>query len=237
VAEDNAVNQVVILRVLQKMGHTPVLAQNGKEALALASAEKFDLVFMDVQIPEMDGLTATAAIRESEKASGAHLPIFAMTAHAMKGDRDRCLQAGMDGYITKPVRFSDIEETLSGLESLPTTVAKPKPKPAGEAASWNKAEALGRIGGDEELLDELCQIFLEESPKLLEKLRQAVASGDSDGVMRAAHSLKGESSYLGAGGTSQAARQLEEMGAAKTFPAPLMSSPCWSGKWQAYMRT
>ena len=217
VAEDNAVNQAVILRVLQKMGHTPVLAENGKEALALASTEKFDLVFMDVQMPEMDGLAATAAIRESEKISGAHLPIFAMTAHAMKGDRERCLEAGMDGYITKPVRFSDIEETLSGLESPPATVAKPtpKPKPAGEAASWNKAEALGRIGGDEELLDELCQIFLEESPKLLEKLRQAVASGDSDGVMRAAHSLKGESSYLGAGGTSQAARQLEEMGRSK----------------------
>jgi two-component system, sensor histidine kinase and response regulator len=210
VAEDNAVNQAVILRVLQKMGHTTVLAQNGKEALAFASAEKFDLVFMDLQMPELDGLAATGAIRENEKASGAHLPIFAMTAHAMKGDRERCLEAGMDGYITKPVRFSDIEETLSGLASTPVTVAKPKP--AEEAASWNKAEALGRIGGDEELLRELCQIFLEESPKLLEKLRQAVTAGDADALMRAAHSLKGESSYLGAGGTSQAARQLEEMG-------------------------
>jgi CheY-like chemotaxis protein len=213
VAEDNAVNQAVILRVLQKMGHTPVLAQNGKEALALAAAEKFDLVFMDVQMPEMDGLAATAAIRENEKTSGAHLPIFAMTAHAMKGDRERCLESGMDGYITKPVRFSDIEKTLSGLATAPVTVAKPKP--GDEAASWNKAEALGRIGGDEELLEELCQIFLEESPKLLQKLRQALASGDSDGVMRAAHSLKGESSYLGASGTSQAARQLEEMGRSK----------------------
>jgi two-component system sensor histidine kinase/response regulator len=212
VAEDNAVNQAVILRVLQKMGHTPVLAQNGKEALALASTEKFDLVFMDVQMPEMDGLAATAAIRESEKTSGARLPIFAMTAHAMKGDRERCLEAGMDGYITKPVRFSDIEETLSGLARAPVTAAKPQPA---EATFWNKSEALGRIGGDEELLQELCQIFLEESPKLLQKLRQAVASGDSDGVMRAAHSLKGESSYLGAGGTSQAARQLEEIGRSK----------------------
>src|SRR5580692_3053369 len=173
VAEDNAVNQAVILRVLQKMGHTPVLAQNGKEALALAAAEKFDLVFMDVQMPEMDGLAATAAIREREKASGAHLPIFAMTAHAMKGDRERCLESGMDGYITNPVRFSDIEETLSGLACA--TVAVARPKPAEEAASWNKAEALGRIGGDEELLEELCQIFLEESPKLLQKLRQALA--------------------------------------------------------------
>jgi CheY-like chemotaxis protein len=210
VAEDNAVNQAVILRVLQKMGHTAVLAQNGKEALALAAAEKFDLVFMDVQMPEMDGLAATGAIRENEKISGAHLPIFAMTAHAMKGDRERCLEAGMDGYITKPVRFSDIEETLSGLASAPPGPVKAEAVEG--AAFWNRAEALGRIGGDEELLRELCQIFLEESPKLLEKLRQAVTAGDADAVMRAAHSLKGESSYLGAGGTSQAARQLEEMG-------------------------
>ena len=209
VAEDNAVNQAVILRVLQKMGHMAVLAQNGKEALALASAEKFDLVFMDVQMPEMDGMAATAAIRENEKQNGAtHLPIFAMTAHAMKGDRERCLAAGMDGYLTKPVRFSDIEHTLSSAV-LPPMVPS---KPAMPKASWDKTEALDRIGGDEQLLQELCQIFLEESPKLLQKLHQAVAAGDADGVMRAAHSLKGESSYLGAGGTSQAARQLEEMG-------------------------
>jgi signal transduction histidine kinase/DNA-binding response OmpR family regulator len=208
VAEDNAVNQAVIIRVLQKMGHTPVLAQNGKEALTLISAEKFDLVFMDVQMPEMDGLVATAAIRESEKNGKTHLPIFAMTAHAMKGDRERCLEAGMDGYITKPVRFSDIEQTLAGVAKE----SAPPAKLAKEAVPWNQAEALDRIGGDKELLQELCHIFLEESPKLLGKLQQAIAAGDSDGVMRAAHSLKGEASYLGAGGTSQAARQLEDMG-------------------------
>jgi CheY-like chemotaxis protein len=208
VAEDNPVNQVVILRVLEKMGHTTVLAHNGKEALALASAEKFDLAFMDVQMPEMDGLAATAAIRENEKARGTHLPIFAMTAHAMKGDRELCIGAGMDGYITKPVRFSDIEQTVADLGKRPL----PPAKLTEETPSWNRAEALNRIGGDEDLLLDLCNIFLEESPKLMQKLQQAVAAGDSDGVMRAAHSLKGESSYLGAGGTSQAARQLEEMG-------------------------
>jgi signal transduction histidine kinase/DNA-binding response OmpR family regulator/HPt (histidine-containing phosphotransfer) domain-containing protein len=210
VAEDNEVNQRVIIRVLQKMGHTPVLAQTGKEALALASAEKFDLAFMDVQMPEMDGLAATAAIRKSETNSRAHLPIFAMTAHAMTGDRERCLEAGMDGYITKPVRFSDIEQTLAGLAGTPGTPGTPV-EPA-QAASWNKVEALDRIGGDEELLREVCEIFLEESPKLLKKLQQAVAAGDPDGVVRAAHSLKGESSYLSASGISRAARQLEEMG-------------------------
>jgi signal transduction histidine kinase/DNA-binding response OmpR family regulator len=212
VAEDNPVNQAVIIRVLQKMGHTVGLAQTGKEALAMASAEKFDLVFMDVQMPEMDGLAATAAIRQREQKSGTHLPIFAMTAHAMKGDRERCLESGMDGYITKPVRFSDIEQTLANLAVAAKPAAKVAPKVEAKVASWNRTEALDRIGGDEELLRDLCQIFLEESPKLLEKLQQAIAAGDSDGVMRAAHSLKGESSYLGADGTSQAARQLEEMG-------------------------
>src|SRR5580692_5626041 len=138
------------------MGHTPVLAQTGKEALALASAEKFDLAFMDVQMPEMDGLAATAAIRKSETNSRAHLPIFAMTAHAMTGDRERCLEAGMDGYITKPVRFSDIEQTLAGLAGTPGTPAEPA-----QAASWNKVEALDRIGGDEELLREVCEIAEE----------------------------------------------------------------------------
>ncbi|MGA8492345.1 MAG: response regulator [Terriglobales bacterium] len=209
VAEDNPVNQAVVLRVLQKMGHSTSLAENGKDALALASTERFDIVFMDVQMPEMDGMAATAAIRESEKKSGRkRLPIFAMTAHAMKGDRERCLEAGMDGYITKPVRFSDIEQTLSDIARAPIVPAKA----AAAATSWDKTEALNRIGGDEQLLQELCQIFLEESPKLLQKLQQAVAAGDPGEVSRAAHSLKGESSYLGAGGTSQAARQLEEMG-------------------------
>ena len=208
VAEDNAVNQVVVIRALQKMGHTPVLAQNGKLALTLASTEKFDLAFMDVQMPEMDGLVATAAIRKSEKRSDFHLPIFAMTAHAMKGDRERCLAAGMDGYITKPVRFSDIEETLAGLirENMNSSPA------AAKAESWDRTQALDRIGGDEQLLRDLCQIFLEESPKLMAKMRHALAAGDCDGLMRAAHSIKGESSYLGAGRTSEAARQLEDMG-------------------------
>jgi len=113
----------------------------------------------------------------------------------------------MDGYIAKPIRVSDIEQTLAGLTPSVTPT-----KPTGKTAYWNKTEALDRIGGDEELLRDLCHIFLEESPKLMQKLQQAVAAGDSDGVMRAAHSLKGESSYLGASGTSQAARQLEEMG-------------------------
>jgi two-component system, sensor histidine kinase and response regulator len=218
VAEDNAVNQALVVRVLAKMGHASVVANNGKEALALASGQKFDLVFMDVQMPEMDGLSASAAIREHEKNSGKRLPIFAMTAYAMKGDRERCLQAGMDGYIAKPVRFSDIETTLASVTKAGPPPAAPDLPPEPQADQqvmrppcWRRAEALERLDGDEELLQELCEIFLNESPKLVQKLRQGLAEGDSEALKRAAHSLKGEASYLAAACATQAARRLEDL--------------------------
>lgn len=116
-AEDNVVNQALAVRLLQKRGHSVTVAGNGKEALALLEKDSFDLVLMDVQMPEMDGFAATAAIREKEKSSGTHLPIIAMTAHAMVGDRDRCLEAGMDDYISKPIR----PEQLAKLLELHTT--------------------------------------------------------------------------------------------------------------------
>ncbi|HMJ23995.1 MAG TPA: response regulator, partial [Terriglobales bacterium] len=213
VAEDNAVNQAVILRVLEKMGHTSVLARNGKEALAFAFGQNFDLAFMDVQMPEMDGLAATEAIRMREKTTGSHLAIFAMTAHAMKGDRERCLQSGMDGYITKPIRFGDIEKTLSSFSRVKPVAL---PSPSGKI-SWGKTEALKRLGGDEDLLQERCQIFLQESPKLLQKLRDAIADADREAVIRAAHSLTGELDALGADVAAQAARKLEDLGREKNL--------------------
>jgi two-component system, sensor histidine kinase and response regulator len=111
-AEDNAVNQRLAVRLLEKRGHHVVVAGNGAEALAALEKQQFDLVFMDVQMPEMDGLEATAVIREKEKASGRHQPIIALTAHAMKGDREKCLAGGMDGYLTKPIRPQELDEIL-----------------------------------------------------------------------------------------------------------------------------
>jgi len=111
-AEDNVVNRRLAVRLLEKRGHRVVVAGNGREALDALEKEKFDVVFMDVQMPEMDGLEATAAIREKEKSSGLHQPIIALTAHAMKGDREKCLAAGMDGYLTKPIRPQDLEAIL-----------------------------------------------------------------------------------------------------------------------------
>ncbi len=217
VAEDNAINQVLIVRLLVKLGHASVLAQNGKEAVALACSQEFDLVFMDVQMPEMDGLDATRAIRQKEKIDGTHLPIYAMTAHAMKGDRERCLESGMDGYLTKPIRFSDVEQTLAGLDSEATMADETIKEniPIAVSDTWNKAEAVERLGGDEELLRELVEIFVAESPKLLAKLRDAICSSDADGVMRGAHSIKGELSCLGAIAAANRAQKLETMGSNK----------------------
>jgi CheY-like chemotaxis protein len=111
--EDNAVNQVLAARLLEKRGHSVMIAGNGKEALAVLEKQSFDLVFMDVQMPEMDGLAATAAIRAKEKISGNHLAVIAMTAHAMVGDRERCLAAGMDDYLTKPIRLEELTGLLA----------------------------------------------------------------------------------------------------------------------------
>ncbi|HEX4487400.1 MAG TPA: response regulator [Terriglobales bacterium] len=207
VAEDNPVNQTLIVRLLQKLGHTSVVAQNGKEAVALAASQKFDFILMDVQMPEMDGLTATALIRNAEKGGSTHIPVYAITARAMKGDNEICLRAGMDGYIPKPVRFSDVERALATVGSS-AVISEPPPS---QLPAWTDTEALERLGGDEELLRELCQIFLQESPKLLAKLKEASASGDIDTLKRAAHSLKGEVSYLSAEDVSKTAKELERM--------------------------
>jgi CheY-like chemotaxis protein len=124
-AEDNAVNQRLAVRLLEKRGHRVAVAGNGREALDALEKEKFDLVFMDVQMPELDGLEATAIIREREKSSGRHQPIIALTAHAMKGDREKCLAAGMDGYLTKPIRPQDLEEILEEYVARLSAAAAP----------------------------------------------------------------------------------------------------------------
>jgi CheY-like chemotaxis protein len=111
-AEDNAVNQRLVVRLLEKRGHRVEVAENGLEALAALKKEDFDLVLMDVQMPEMDGMEATAAIRKSEKRTGEHVAVIALTAHAMKGDREKCLAAGMDGYLTKPIRPQELDDAL-----------------------------------------------------------------------------------------------------------------------------
>jgi CheY-like chemotaxis protein len=128
-AEDNVVSQKLMVRLLEKRGHLPIVAANGREALALISQLDFDLVLMDLQMPDIDGLETMAVIREKEKQSGAHLPIIALTAHAMKGDRERCLEAGFDGYVSKPIDASEliqeIRRVLPVLEGIESNSVEP----------------------------------------------------------------------------------------------------------------
>jgi two-component system, sensor histidine kinase and response regulator len=129
-AEDNRVNQTIAIRTLEKMGHSVILAKNGYEVLSWLGRQSFDLVLMDLQMPEMDGLTATATIRQGEMHGFHRIPIIAVTAHAMRGDQERCLDAGMDGYISKPIRRSELEETIKSVfdkrDSWPDTASKPQ---------------------------------------------------------------------------------------------------------------
>ena len=186
-AEDNPVNQALMLRLLEKLGHSPVLAANGREALALCNAQKFDLILMDVQMPELDGFAATAEIRRREQAAGGHLPIVAMTAHALKGDRERCLAAGMDGYISKPVKFELVQQEIERLCG---------PSPTAPASLWTPQQALARLDGDLELLRKVTAAFLDDYPKTMQQLWTALEHDNLQAMREAIHMLLGELSYF-----------------------------------------
>jgi CheY-like chemotaxis protein len=212
-AEDNVVNQKVAIRFLERLGHQVRVASNGKEALAALEQEALDLALMDVQMPEMDGFEATAAIRAKERARGGHLPIIAMTAHAMKGDCERCLAAGMDGYVSKPIQADELARVLKA-----TMAPAPLPKPARAVPDstelvFDPEAALEQLGGDEPFFAEVIGLLQQDLPRLMDEVRQAVAQGDASGTQRASHALKGSVGYVGARPTAEAARKLEMIGA------------------------
>ena len=208
-AEDNLVNQHLALRMLEKRGHRPVLAQDGREALAAIERESFDLVLMDVQMPVMSGLEATAIVREREKTTGRHLPIIAVTAHAMKGDRERCFATGMDGYVAKPLRARDLETEMARVVGAPV---RPGTDPRPQSARLDREGLLARVEGDRELLRELAAIFAEEAPRQLSAIREAVWRGDPAAVAWTAHALTGCASNVGGLTVAELARRLEQQG-------------------------
>jgi two-component system sensor histidine kinase/response regulator len=208
-AEDNVVNQRVAAGLLTKRGHQVTIANNGIEALAALASGPFDLVLMDIQMPEMGGLEAVAAIREMERVSGAHMRIVAMTAHAMTGDRERYLAAGMDGYLSKPI---DSASLFAAVERGPLSSADAPESTAGHAAVDRDA-LLNRVGGDETLFKEIVELFLEDCPVRVAAIQAAVQSGDPEAVRLSAHALKGSASNLSALGLTSAARTLERLGA------------------------
>jgi CheY-like chemotaxis protein len=213
-AEDNPVNQRVAIRMLQKQGHRVVAASNGKEALAALRREPFDLVLMDVQMPEMGGFEATAIIRAQEIETGSRLPIIAMTAHAMKGDRERCLEAGMDGYLAKPVQALELQKAIEALFCAPAEAGLVDAylEPAG--AVLDRAALLARVDGDQAFLQELVECFLVDSARLLAVARDAITRGDAQELNRACHTLKGSVSNFCAPAATDAACKLEMLGGA-----------------------
>ena len=212
VAEDNVVNQRLATGVLTKLGHKVTLAATGKEALQQFQESTFDVILMDVQMPEMDGFEATRQIRRLEGESGTRIPIIAMTARAMQGDREACLAAGMDDYLPKPVRASEISAVLAGLEGQEDESAQRAEvaTPEFEAVHW--PAALEYVGGNAELLDGVLEALLEEGPQLIAKLATAVASGDAALTQRTAHALKGSLLFLGSTAAVRLARELEQIG-------------------------
>jgi PAS domain S-box-containing protein len=208
-AEDNAINRKVVVRILENLGHHVTVASNGREALESTATMQFDLVIMDLQMPVMCGLEATRAIRDRERRTGAHLPIIAATAHALKGDRELCIAAGMDGYVSKPIQKADLEEEMNRVlqNGSPRSAKRPVSGPA-----LDEEELLSRVDGDHAMVAELAAIFRDDYPKQIQALRAALQEGSADSVRRAGHTLKGMLANLAAPRARDLAGHIEELG-------------------------
>jgi CheY-like chemotaxis protein len=214
-AEDNVVNQKLAVRMLMRQGYTVVVVNNGREALTALDREPFDAVLMDVQMPEMSGFEATAAIRQRERETDRHVPIIAMTAHAMQGDRERCLEAGMDRYVSKPIRAQELYETIEQLlESAPVPQAYTLSR---VRTVFDREAALARVDGDVDLLREIVGLFLADWPQMLAALHAALANESAAVLIQTAHALKGAVGSLGALAATDAAQCLEELGQRSAF--------------------
>jgi PAS domain S-box-containing protein len=210
-AEDNAINQQLAVRLLEKRGHTVQVANNGKEALLALAHHPFDLVLMDIQMPEMDGLETTMTIRNQERVQGTHLPIIAVTAHAMQGDRERCLQAGMDGYVSKPIRPEELFEAIEHLVLNGSRVLTDALEVVPACAAFDQMALLARLDGDEELLQELVVLFLDDVPQRLGQLREAMVCHDLQALAQAAHAFKCSVCNMCATRAFEAAQRLEDL--------------------------
>ena len=206
--EDNVVNQRVAIGLLKRRGHTVVAVDNGREALHALEQDVFDVVLMDLQMPVMSGLDATALIRDRERATGGHVPIIAMTAHAMAGDRERCLASGMDGYLSKPV---DPQLLFAAVEQQQAIAAAASAEPS--TVVFDMDGLLARAGGDRKLMAEIVRLFLEDYPARLAAIRAAIDAHDANALRVAAHGLKGAAGNLGAMAVYEATSALEQIGA------------------------
>jgi two-component system, sensor histidine kinase and response regulator len=208
-AEDNAVNQFHIRSLIQNAGHAVTVVSNGLLAFERRKLGDIDLILMDVEMPEMNGFDATASILDWEKANHtAHVPIVAMTAHALSGDRERCLEAGMDDYLSKPLHADDLRAKLESVLRTEENISGPSE----DGAMFDREEALRNVEGDEELLQQLFVIFRKDFPRLLQAVRFAVERRDASYLQRSAHALKSTLMVLGAKPISSTVFHLETMG-------------------------
>jgi signal transduction histidine kinase/CheY-like chemotaxis protein len=208
-AEDHAINQMLAVQLLEKRGHEVTLVDNGQAAIDAWEAEPFDLILMDMQMPVVCGLEATAVIRERERLRGGRVPIVALTAHAMKSHRDQCLAAGMDAYLAKPLQAAELFAVLDSLSrGKRVSCVVPRLRPV---VVFDRQSALANLEGDENLLRKVIDMFLEDSPRLLADMEPAWLQGDSLTVKVRAHSLKGTAGTLAAGEMRDAARHVEDL--------------------------
>ncbi len=234
-AEDTPANQKLVCHVLGNRGHNIEIAENGQQALGLVQEQDFDVVLMDAQMPEMDGFQATEAIRKLDDPKKARLPIIAMTAYALKGDRERCLAAGMDSYLSKPIKGEELIELVERLAGngeahvRGTATAPPHEAEqsvggpleaqdaadqtaASEVAVFNLDEAVSKCFGKDELFQEMAGCLFCEADSLVEQMRAALSDGAGIELANAAHRLKGTVAYLGAAPALAATRCVEEVG-------------------------
>ncbi|MDP9442241.1 MAG: response regulator, partial [Actinomycetota bacterium] len=213
--EDNPVNCKVAVRSLEKMGYEVDVAKNGAEALPAALRGEYAAILMDCQMPVMDGYEATAAIRRSEQPRGRHTPVIAMTAAAMEGDRERCLAAGMDDYLPKPLRPEALAAVLSRWLQ-PPPASGPDPEIDGPAAELDAEILANLVGMDAEsgfvLLDEVVELLARDTPPRLAQIQRALDTGDARAVREAAHALRGSAATVGATAMVATSSRLEEMG-------------------------
>jgi two-component system, sensor histidine kinase and response regulator len=219
-AEDSFVNQRLAVGLLERHGHRVTIANNGRQAVDFAAGNGFDVILMDVQMPELDGLEATRLIRDQERQTGSRVPIIAMTAHAMKGDRTRCLAVGMDEYVAKPVRERQLLTALrtvlgEDVAPPPAEHVEEMPEPDQQVIDWDAA--LKICAGDRELLRDIAGAFLEEHPRRISEIRRAIDTSDWELLHRAAHTIKGSMRYFGAAAVFDRAFGLEQLAASQSL--------------------
>ena len=212
VADDNPANRMLATRILEKRGHRITQAANGRDVLHAFDTDDFDVALLDIQMPDLDGFACTAHIRRAEEPTDQHLPIIAVTAYAMKGDRDRCLAAGMDNYISKPIRADRLIGLVEALAEGRGIAEEPATEARTNNDGFDFTNALARLEGDVEIFKEQIEFFLNDSPAILDRIRTAIDSGDATALHTAAHRLKGLAASFDANELVERSMVLENQG-------------------------